>query len=65
MLHADAKIHPTIKRCLKHLQILGADHKTRQIVYMYMETLVREVSLAQYTVITETTSDFGKNQNKN
>ncbi|WP_409304498.1 hypothetical protein [Peribacillus sp. SCS-155] len=40
----DAKIHPTIKRCLKHLNILGADDKTKQIVYMYMETLAKEIT---------------------
>lgn len=37
-------IHPTIKKCLKHLEILKADDKTKQIVYMYMETLHQELT---------------------
>lgn len=44
MLQSDAKMHPTIKKCLKHLEVLGAEDKTKQIVYMYMETLVQELS---------------------
>lgn len=35
-------IHPTIRKCLKHLDVLGADPKLKQIVYMYMETLHQE-----------------------
>jgi hypothetical protein len=36
-------IHPIIKKCLTHLDVLGADVKLKQIVYMYMETLHKEI----------------------
>ncbi|MET3696394.1 hypothetical protein SAMN05877753_103363 [Bacillus oleivorans] len=36
-------VHPTIKKCLLHLDILGADDKIKQIVYMYMEALKKEI----------------------
>ena len=36
-------IHPIIKKCLTHLDVLGADAKLKQIVYMYMETLHKEI----------------------
>ncbi|MBM7694143.1 hypothetical protein JOC77_003587 [Peribacillus deserti] len=36
--------HPTITRCLQHLSVLGADEKTKQIVYMYMESLYRDLA---------------------
>lgn len=35
-------IHPTIRKCLQHLDVIKADDKTKQLVYMYMETLLRE-----------------------
>ncbi|MHC0036828.1 hypothetical protein [Pseudoneobacillus sp. C159] len=37
------RVHPIIKKCMKHLDILETDDKTKQIVYMYMETLHREL----------------------
>lgn len=40
------KMHPTIKRCLTHLEVLGTDDKTKQIVYMYLQTLFKELSLS-------------------
>lgn len=40
------KMHPTIKRCLTHLEVLGTDDKTKQIVYMYLQTLYKEMSLS-------------------
>ncbi|WP_108671952.1 hypothetical protein [Peribacillus acanthi] len=45
MLHnqQDTRRHPTIDRCLKHLEILGTDDKTKQIVYMYMKNLHQEL----------------------
>ncbi|WP_163101736.1 hypothetical protein [Peribacillus alkalitolerans] len=45
MLHKqhDARRHPTIDRCLKHLEVLGTDDKTKQIVYMYMKNLHQEL----------------------
>ena len=43
MLRVNTQMHPTIKRCLTHLEVLGTDEKTRQIVYMYMETLKKEL----------------------
>ena len=36
-------VHPTIKKCMLHLDILGADDKIKQIVYMYMEGLKKEI----------------------
>ncbi len=39
-------MHPTIRKCLQHLDVIQADDKTKQIVYMYMETLVREKDMA-------------------
>lgn len=36
-------IHPIIKKCLTHLDVLGADVKVKQIVYMYMEILHKEI----------------------
>ncbi|WP_079507850.1 hypothetical protein [Mesobacillus jeotgali] len=38
-------MHPTIRKCLQHLDVIQADDKTKQIVYMYMETLLRERDL--------------------
>lgn len=35
-------IHPTIRKCMQHLDVIKADDKTKQIVYMYMEALLRE-----------------------
>ncbi|SFA80313.1 MULTISPECIES: hypothetical protein [unclassified Bacillus (in: firmicutes)] len=37
-------MHPTIRKCLQHLEILDADDKTKQIVYMYMESLYKELT---------------------
>lgn len=39
-------VHPTIRKCLKHLDVIQVDDKTKQIVYMYMETLLRERDMA-------------------
>ena len=47
MLRVNTQMHPTIKRCLTHLEVLGTDEKTRQIVYMYMETLRKELNYQQ------------------
>jgi hypothetical protein len=64
MLQTDAKMHPTIKRCLKHLDILGTDDKTRQIVYMYMETLVQEIAVSKQVNDSYTTADSDENDKK-
>lgn len=40
------KMHPTIKRCLTHIEVLGTDDKTKQIVYMYLQTLYKKLSLS-------------------
>ena len=40
--HSQQPIHPTIRKCMQHLDVIQADDKTKQIVYMYMETLLRE-----------------------
>jgi|GEM_PF-2641174 len=42
VMKTEMAIHPTIKKCLNHLSVIGADDRTKQIVYMYMETLIRE-----------------------
>jgi len=31
---------------MQHLDVIQADDKTKQIVYMYMETLLRESNMA-------------------
>ncbi|WP_158553362.1 hypothetical protein [Peribacillus saganii] len=41
---ADSGMHPTIKRCLQHLEVIKTDDKTRQIVYMYMQSLYKELT---------------------
>ncbi|RFU64325.1 hypothetical protein [Bacillus sp. V59.32b] len=64
MLQADTKMHPTIKRCLKHLDILGTDDKTRQIVYMYMETLIQEFSTSEKLETADTEPATGKNEKR-
>lgn len=38
-----SEVHPIIRKCLTHLDILGADDKLKQIVYMYMESLHPDV----------------------
>jgi len=42
VINTERAIHPTIKKCLNHLSVIGADDRTKQLVYMYMETLIRE-----------------------
>ncbi|MDP4163384.1 MAG: hypothetical protein Q8906_04270 [Bacillota bacterium] len=37
-------IHPTIRKCLQHLDIIEADEKTKQLVYMYMESLYKDMT---------------------
>ena len=44
-------IHPIIKKCLTHLDVLGADVKVKQIVYMYMETLHQEIENSTNEII--------------
>ncbi|MBT2640335.1 MULTISPECIES: hypothetical protein [unclassified Bacillus (in: firmicutes)] len=44
--HSQKPIHPTIRKCMQHLDVIQADDKTKQIVYMYMETLLRESNMA-------------------
>lgn len=44
MSNSQKVMHPTIRKCLQHLEILDADDKTKQIVYMYMESLFKEIS---------------------
>ena len=45
VFEAQKSIHPTIRKCLQHLDVIKADDKTKQVVYMYMETLLREREL--------------------
>ncbi|WP_174730476.1 hypothetical protein [Mesobacillus harenae] len=35
-------VHPLIKKCLQHLEVIDANAKTKQIVYMYMRKLLQE-----------------------
>lgn len=44
--HSQKPIHPTIRKCMQHLDVIQADDKTKQIVYMYMETLLRESNIS-------------------
>ncbi|RST75146.1 hypothetical protein D4T97_007760 [Siminovitchia acidinfaciens] len=37
-------MNPVISKCMKHLEIIGADEKTRQIVYMYMKRMEDELT---------------------
>lgn len=46
-----ADVHPIIRRCLTHLDILGADDKLKQIVYMYMETLCQEADSTDNAIV--------------
>ncbi|CEG29680.1 hypothetical protein [Bacillus sp. B-jedd] len=38
------QVHPTIRKCLQHLEIIEANDKVKQIVYMYMESLYKELN---------------------
>lgn len=38
------QVHPTIRKCLQHLDIIEADDKVKQIVYMYMQSLYKEMN---------------------
>jgi hypothetical protein len=35
--------NPAIRKCLQHLDIIGASDKTKQIVYMYMKAMDDEI----------------------
>ncbi|WP_181884640.1 hypothetical protein [Neobacillus piezotolerans] len=39
-----SQVHPTIRKCLQHLDIIEADDKVKQIVYMYMQSLYKEMN---------------------
>lgn len=45
-LSADNKVckHPVISKCMQHLDIISADDKTKQLVYMYMECLRKDLT---------------------
>lgn len=45
-MNSQMAMHPTIRKCLQHLDVIQADDKTKQIVYMYMETLLRDKDMA-------------------
>ncbi|WP_156424419.1 hypothetical protein [Bacillus sp. FJAT-27445] len=38
------QVHPIIRKCLQHLDIIEADDKVKQIVYMYMQSLYKEIN---------------------
>ncbi|WLR51651.1 hypothetical protein LC040_01740 [Bacillus tianshenii] len=38
-MNIEKKDHPIITKCLNHLQVVGADYKIQQLVYMYMKEL--------------------------
>lgn len=35
--------HPVLRKCMQHLEIIDADDKTKQIVYMYLKTMDEEI----------------------
>ncbi|MBS4204204.1 hypothetical protein [Lederbergia citrea] len=35
--------HPVIRKCMQHLEIIEANDKTKQIVYMYMKAMENEI----------------------
>ncbi|CAM4064025.1 hypothetical protein [Lederbergia lenta] len=35
--------HPVIRKCMQHLEVIEANDKTKQIVYMYMKTMDDEI----------------------
>ncbi|WLR53995.1 hypothetical protein LC048_16040 [Mesobacillus subterraneus] len=41
-LDSQKPIHPTMRKCMQHLDIIKADNKTKQIDYMYVKSLLRE-----------------------
>lgn len=51
-------IHPTIRKCLQHLDVIKADDKTKQVVYMYMETLLRERGITAMEQQSNESEDF-------
>lgn len=37
-------IHPAFRKCMQHLDIIHANDKTKQIVYMYMKVMDEEIA---------------------
>ncbi len=35
--------HPVLRKCMQHLDIIDADDKVKQIVYMYLKTMDEEI----------------------
>ena len=35
---------PVIRKCMQHLDIIQANDRTKQIVYMYLKTLDEEIN---------------------
>lgn len=35
--------HPVIRKCMQHLEIIEANDKTKQIVYMYLKAMDDEI----------------------
>ncbi|MBS4198503.1 hypothetical protein KHA93_02430 [Bacillus sp. FJAT-49732] len=36
-------IHPLVRKCMQHLDVIEANDKTKQIVYMYLKALDDEI----------------------
>ena len=36
--------HPVIRKCMQHLDIIHANDRTKQIVYMYLKTMDEEIN---------------------
>jgi len=35
--------HPVIRKCMQHLDVIEANDKTKQIVYMYLKAMDQEI----------------------
>ncbi|MCJ8005883.1 hypothetical protein ACFFF5_05900 [Lederbergia wuyishanensis] len=36
--------HPIIRKCMQHLEVIEANDKTKQIVYMYLKAMDDEIN---------------------
>ena len=45
--------HPVLRKCMQHLEIIDADDKIKQIVYMYLKTMDEEIIKLKEQLITK------------
>ena len=45
--------HPVLRKCMQHLEIINADDKIKQIVYMYLKTMDEEIITLKEQLITK------------